>query len=259
MQKFTEQLQYAAFQFTHPRGVRSLALSPPNSFTCFNSRTREGCDGPWLEAIEKFVFQFTHPRGVRFHRGLGFLRLLVSIHAPARGAMRAVVLRRTRKSFNSRTREGCDNTTRHWLWVARFQFTHPRGVRFNQKETDTMTRVSIHAPARGAIQRRLLYPLPEGFNSRTREGCDTARRSTHCDNHVSIHAPARGAIFPRVYDNLVQGFNSRTREGCDKEGPCYREFYEFQFTHPRGVRCPSIPRDEGRPRFNSRTREGCDS
>ena len=75
-------------------------------------------------------FQFTHPRGVRSKEDLMKCNLTVSIHAPARDAISRNPLHRTRRSFNSRTREGCD--------VLRTGFFFP-GV------------VSIHAPARGAI------------------------------------------------------------------------------------------------------------
>ena len=74
-------------------------------------------------------------------------------------------------------------------------------------------------------------------------------------------------------------FNSRTREGCDRLDEVSKETGEFQFTHPRGVRCVSpftllicavsihapargaILQSQALQRglgFNSRTREGCD-
>ncbi len=63
------------FQSTHPRGVRLSSRS------CFNPRTREGCDcSTWLS--------------------------FVSIHAPARVRDERVVL--LSQCFNPRTREGCD-------------------------------------------------------------------------------------------------------------------------------------------------------
>ena len=100
----------AQFQSTHPRGVRLAycvtkekeinfnprpregcderttrsRLSPPD----FNPRTREGCDMPMtLRASRCCTFQSTHPRGVR-HKVTRepFLALMISIHAPARGA-----------------------------------------------------------------------------------------------------------------------------------------------------------------------------
>ncbi len=122
-----------------------------------------------------FEFQFTHPRGVRF---FDFIKIL-DFH-----------------SFNSRTREGCDNKTfcRHsqnnvsihapargaiWLLLLAalllmFQFTHPRGVRF-----------VLYC----GVQRLI------SFNSRTREGCDPKIRLCENNEQVSIHAPARGAIL----------------------------------------------------------------
>ena len=118
-----------------------------------------------------------------------------------------------------------------------FQFTHPRGVRFYK--------------CFGLF-------LFQGFNSRTREGCDKFPsygtteflfQFTHPRGvrfvktkwfksfAVSIHAPARGAMALRT---------STTRQS------------RFQFTHPRGVRCKQSLLYLQLARFNSRTREGCD-
>ena len=82
-----------------------------------------------------------------------FVKQLVSIHAPARGATRRRCLpRHLLLRFNSRTRAGCDTIT-YCSW-------------------HNGTHVSIHAPARGATNSDLDYSL---------------------FNYVSIHAPARGA------------------------------------------------------------------
>ena len=55
------------FQFTHPGGVRHRALSIASlDITCFNSRTREGCDQKAQTAMATMS--------------------AVSIHAPGRGA-----------------------------------------------------------------------------------------------------------------------------------------------------------------------------
>ena len=104
------------------------------------------------------------------------------------------------------------------------------------------------------------------FNSRTREGCDSASsvssRVAHCFNSrtregcdyfccyrclyggwVSIHAPGRGATKSlQVAIPLSNGFNSRTREGCDIF-TFVSNFAStlFQFTHPGGVRPCSAP------------------
>ena len=167
------------------------------------------------------VFQFTHPRGVRFGVVQTLAAILVSIHAPARGAI-----------------VSCRDV--HFTYL--FQFTHPRGVRFRPASMDSQgsrfnsrtregcddaevfaigaDKVSIHAPARGAMKNKsCLYAL-FGFNSRTREGCDLGwcLRSIH--RTVSIHAPARGAMgaMKRLGQDLR--FNSRTREGCDRLMVC---------------------------------------
>ena len=128
----------------------------------FNSRTREGCDFS-KETNLSFALVSIHAPG----RGatVGSRKLLsiviVSIHAPGRGA------------------------------------TSPFSVR-----AVVITSVSIHAPGRGATSgciKRL--SASDGFNSRTREGCD------------------RDAIRDQGY---YYCFNSRTREGCDPSLPPHR-------------------------------------
>ena len=121
-----------------------------------------------------------------------------------------------------------------------FQFTHPGGVRPRDlKFLKRISKVSIHAPGRGATQ----YGSTDSsgcvcFNSRTREGCDCSRGRHPIAYGVSIHAPGRGATSLRyLLHSTKRSFNSRTREGCD---------------HARRSGCPSSPC------FNSRTREGCD-
>ena len=77
--------------------------------------------------------------------------------------------------------------------------------------------VSIHAPGRGATVWTFVQVVAKvSFNSRTREGCDAV-----CFLCVQVK----------------HCFNSRTREGCDTDIfiPDALD-YEFQFTHPGGVR-----------------------
>ena len=164
-------------------------------------------------------FQFTRPRGAR---PLDAARvrddLLVSIHAPARGATKS---------------------KRHCINSQKFQFTRPRGARregaaaasrwacFNSRAREGRDRdlrddrlhvaVSIHAPARGAtpstakasMKSRFQFTRPRGarlplvlpltwrdtsFNSRAREGRD------------------RIILLPPF---LSSSFNSRAREWRD--------------------------------------------
>ena len=109
-----------------------------------------------------------------------------------------------------------------------------------------MFRVSIHAPARGATQRKDGRFMPiTGFNPRAREGRDTCEVSDTCAragfnpraregrdgsdpdglkrDGVSIHAPARGATGTiRALGSPTRCFNPRAREGRDiaPTSPC---------------------------------------
>ena len=143
------------FQSTHPHGVR------PNNRQChinvsrFQSTHPHGVRLRQTKIIlNKLKFQSTHPHGVRPVKELGAHKvLLVSIHAPTRGATRsrggvpAWVL-----SFNPRTHTGCDRPPpiRERRRTG-FQSTHPHGVR-----------PPIH---------NLVRTL-RSFNPRTHTGCD---------------------------------------------------------------------------------------
>ena len=59
--------------------------------------------------------------------------------------------------------------------------------------------VSIHAPVKGAIGERPLLLVADGFNSRTREGCDLDDDDNLAYSKVSIHAPVKGAIKQRCH------------------------------------------------------------
>ena len=121
------------FQSTHPHGVRHMSCGLRPSFSCFNPRTRMGCDC-LSSAIPSPTapFQSTHPHGVRLHlsivswpislfqsthphgvrqgqRQIPTIRNYVSIHAPAWGATEGFKCYcRSNGSFNPRTRMGCD-------------------------------------------------------------------------------------------------------------------------------------------------------
>ena len=232
---------------------------------CFNSRTREGCDGGWRDnSADQAGFNSRTREGCDVD----------GTEAPQKPY-----------SFNSRTREGCD-------WGSRG--ASRRGRRFNSRtregcdvgdiglrESDV---VSIHAPGRGATEatqpwelapRRFQFTHPGGV--RQLAVLDRVGRLG-----VSIHAPGRGATRERwSQPHQAHRFNSRTREGCDVDFLILAVFlYPFQFTHPGGVRrlrrrasgtyCSFQFTHPGGVRlylpvnlllqacFNSRTREGCD-
>ena len=169
----------AVFQFTHPGGVRRALY--------------------WAQGQGLYEFQFTHPGGVR----------LVQIQHPEGWT----------RSFNSRTREGCDR--RHLPFRQEstlFQFTHPGGVRPDRFQMDN-DRLEFQFTHPGGVRQRGGHLLP-----------DLQR--------VSIHAPGRGATMfalaksiqsPKFQFTHPGGVRRRAMEEIRKQ-------YKFQFTHPGGVR-----------------------
>ncbi len=119
-----------------------LQISQLQTPWCFNSRTREGCD----------IRSIPNKR-----------ELIVSIHAPARGAIYLLHIHKLCYSFNSRTREGCDEMFFAMTRLFLFQFTHPRGVRCHKRNGSGIESVSIHAPARGAIHHFSYSSKPTRF------------------------------------------------------------------------------------------------
>ena len=176
--------------------TRLLAMAT----TCFNPRTRVGCDRiPSPLAPLAVRFQSTHPRGVR-RTAAARSRAgeLVSIHAPAWGATRRGSHQISASGgFNPRTRVGCD-PSRNCMssLTCRFQSTHPRGVRLRERfSIDSMDEFQSTHP-RGVRLANVLWQqvmVP-----------------------VSIHAPAWGATTARGRRRRNCGrFNPRTRVGCD--------------------------------------------
>ena len=130
------------FQSTHPSGVR------PGDLVVLRLVTQ---------------FQSTHPSGVRLDAAREpFALRHISIHAPQWGATRRWASRPLRKNyFNPRTPVGCDDvpaakTLRSCLhfnprtpvgcdtigelyqpWIAKFQSTHPSGVRPHDRGPQT--------------------------------------------------------------------------------------------------------------------------
>ena len=120
-----------------------------------------------------------------------------------------------------------------------FQSTHPHGVRLVYPHSLLyISRVSIHAPTRGATAGTLIVGI---------------------DGWVSIHAPTRGATLPHVC--LLQkrhvSIHAPTRGATHLRQIIYYGDW-FQSTHPHGVR--HMKRQMIHPRicFNPRTHTGCD-
>jgi len=142
------------FQPTHPHGVRLVYHSRRGrSISCFNPRTRTGCDcrrcasgilvqvsthAPARGATRQqgcgscvTTFQPTHPHGVRQAfagiSGKQFKFQPTHPHGVRRHSLCIFVLL---NSFNPRTRTGCDPVLGSAQRVrSKFQPTHPHGVR----------------------------------------------------------------------------------------------------------------------------------
>ena len=144
---------------------------------CFNSRTREGCDGSRLLQERRRVVSIHAPgRGATCRATHECRRRSVSIHAPGRGA--------TGNENMSKTAS-----------TTEFQFTHPGGVRPTRSIIRHQTdRVSIHAPGRGAT-----YPAQDHGTASwvsihaPGRGATDLRNALYRSFFVSIHAPGRGA------------------------------------------------------------------
>ena len=167
------------FQSTHPRGVRLPPWRPWRPWrSCFNPRTRVGCDGEQLAIHHHpMKFQSTHPRGVRpGHMAGGVQQQAVSIHAPAWGATPAGGAQAGQEPVSIHA-PAWGATSAHSLYSHRpeaFQSTHPRGVRHGKSLTVSGTTLC--------------------FNPRTRVGCDGFGVAViGAPVAVSIHAPAWGA------------------------------------------------------------------
>ena len=188
----------AAFQFTRPQGARRPRRRTARRARRFNSRARKGRDQD---------------------QGALSRLLVVSIHAPARGATGP-----------------CYDT---WYFHVVSIHAPARGATANCRHRGTQDAVSIHAPARGATKSSGYVARYAKFQFTRPQG---ARRVTHntvwCQSAVSIHAPARGATGRTHRRGGAHGrFNSRARKGRDVgslEGAA--NLAAFQFTRPQGAR-----------------------
>ena len=183
------------FQSTHPCGVRPIARQLKTRLavsihapvwgatqamyhlmrsSCFNPRTRVGCDQQeWADALHSYVsihapvwgatcyppnhrfytrFQSTHPCGVRPIAVSATKPCTVSIHAPVWGATNCLIVMQKLEKFQSTHPCGVRlSLTLKTYCKLLFQSTHPCGVRH-----------VIHQ----------ITDFIQGFNPRTRVGCD---------------------------------------------------------------------------------------
>ena len=97
------------------------------NLTRFNPRTRDGCELNLREANTPFSVSIHAPvMGAKARRRVLCLMFPVSIHAPVMGANQRKRPRINNKSFNPRTRDGCElRITMVSKRLRLFQSTHP--------------------------------------------------------------------------------------------------------------------------------------
>ena len=228
------------------------------------------------------VFQSTPPReGATWRWQAVSSAIVVSIHAPARGATTPTAVKpRHAVSIHAPARGGDSTAAAAVAGIRSFNPRarargpgHPPPSNPRPRAGATVhgsacrgLSVSIHAPARGATDSQpVCGRRPKCFNPRPRAGGDaTSRPQRETAPKVSIHAPARGrdmAAKP-AFVAIAMGFNPRPRAGATqyaRAGAVDESSAEFQSTPPREGRPAASQRhrDMGQC-FNPRTRAGCD-
>ena len=146
--------------------------------------------------------------------------------------------------FNPRTRTGCDMIPRWWTSGTRVSIHAPaRGATSNSGRTSHDSVVSIHAPARGATMLMVYTTNSALFQSTHPHGVrQSIPNMASLINLVSIHAPARGATLSFFLISPSQFlFQSTHPHGVRRFWKCQTvRAAWFQSTHPHGVRQTGI-------------------
>ena len=183
------------FQSTRPQGARRVMYAPCLRIEGFNPRARRGRDLDNIRDKSVWEFQSTRPQGARLRSACilprsscfnprarrGRDRLLlrscrghdVSIHAPARGATSYRKYHCAKWRFQSTRPQGARPGRRSWyVPVSCF---NPRARRGRDRQGIGVffySKVSIHAPARGATGGSITTSDMWRFNPRARTGRD---------------------------------------------------------------------------------------
>ena len=185
----------------------------------FNSRPSARGDGVLRDALTACLISIhAPPRGATFLLSLVRPSSTISIHAPPRGATRiACGATAQAEHFNSRPSARGDST-RFLCFAHQFYFNSRPSARGddNRRHASGQSRISIHAPPRGATRRQPLvlvalqisiHAPPRGattegksvsgmsphFNSRPSARGDSSPVTLGMASCISIHAPPRGA------------------------------------------------------------------
>ncbi len=151
---------------------------------------------------------------------MAYMDMIISIHAPAKGATRREVCYTLfRRNFNPRSREGSDHYFRRQFF--RYADFNPR----SREGSDVEIFENI------AKEGRFQSTLPR--RERLKMIADSEKRVD-----ISIHAPAKGATKTAPQNKLIwNNFNPRSREGSDNNiSTAFLNFFLFQSTLPRRER-----------------------
>jgi len=230
------------FQSTRPRGARHRPTSKAHGLHCFNPRARAGRD-VIRHSNGADLFSF-NPRA-RAGRDITLLKqceaVIVSIHAPARGATSVLIFDHhvSIVSIHAPARGATFHFPKHGNQFIGF---NPRARAGRDEKRGHCQRLDScfnpRARAGRDLRRPLLFLRLQRFNPRARAGRDRFDGILCLRRRVSIHAPARGATHP-----------GRQRPSASM----------FQSTRPRGARLNPLRRLPGQACFNPRARAGRDA
>ena len=167
---------------------------------------------------------------------------IVSIHAPTRGATQQVLgLSRAVRGFNPRTHTGCDDASQYAFQKrVKFQSTHPHGVRLSK-----IIRLSVsnwfQSTHPHGVRLSPCYPLcscEPRFNPRTHTGCDSDDLAQLANTELFQSTHPHGVrleLQDIIYISAVS-IHAPTRGATPLSMECYTVRIQFQSTHPHGVR-----------------------
>ena len=160
------------------------------------------------------LFQSTLPRRERLEQPPPPCLLIISIHAPAKGATSTSTTVYCSFSFQS-TLPRRERRVERWRYLLLAAYFNPRSREGSDVDqliyVDQILSISIHAPAKGATA--CIWRLTGGrlyFNPRSREGSDH--------------------LLPPCYQTAGD-FNPRSREGSDGSGCCKKVFPDVISIH----------------------------
>ena len=261
------------------RGDRAWYAGEPSPWY-FNSRPSARGDSTVVYVRPSNSFQFTPLREGRPIPVAAIQHQAISIHAPPRGAtqyrflapdvfpFQFTPLREGRQSTKkdhqhqnefqfTPLREGRPRHTPHKPWHGRHFNSRPsaRGDLRNLVNIVNSKEISIHAPPRGATNRRDARPAVPTFQfTPLREGRPFPFSWPFSAFRISIHAPPRGATRFRLSSvGELKNFNSRpSARGDSSIFASSRFLFIFQFTPLREGRRASPRRPSAHRYFNSR-------